>query len=230
MSASSQPSLSTSAALYYLYVGSEWSGPFQVQQVRFFRQHGQVESDTYAYDPDLQRHYTVGELLALLDSAPMADADEHPLVPRDLQAASAPGTTGIFLNQDDEPEATATLGTSLDALPEPLRSFWRTYINLTEGRPADREQELANLREIASAIEIQFSAAQSDADTLTLITGYLLNLADYLANRHQDAALWDAIENLRQHRPESDGEEVVNSARLVAGCIVDPRTVMDFVQ
>ena len=221
MSASSQPLPSTSAALYYLYVGSEWSGPFHSQQVRFFHQHGQVESDTYAYDPDQQRHYTVGELLALLDSAPTTGEDEHPLVPSDLDEASIPSATRIFANHEDESEATATLGTSLDALPELLRSFWRTYIDLTEGQPSDREQQLAHLREIGSVIGIQFSAAQGDADTLTLLTGDLLRLADYLANRHQDDAFWEAIEVLRQHRPESDGEEVVNSARLVVSCIIE---------
>ena len=221
MPASSQPSPPTSAALYYLYVDSEWAGPFQAHQVRFFRQHGQVESDTYAYDPDQQRHYTVGELLTQLDSARIPDADEQPLVPRDLEAVSASGITRIYLNQEEEPEATATLGTSLDALPEPMRSLWRIYIGLTESQPADREQELAHLREIASAIGIQFSAAQSDADILTLLTVDLLRLADYLANRHQDAALWEAVEIMRQHRPESDGEEIVNSARLVVGCIVE---------
>jgi chromosome segregation ATPase/multidrug resistance efflux pump len=213
--------------LFYLYVGSEWSGPFQVEQIRFFRRHGQVESDTYAYDPDQQRHYTVGELLSAVAEPPAGEASRggdvaHPLVPPELDEASTPSTTRIFLSSEhDEAEATATLGTSLDALPDPLASFYRTFRTLTEGRPADREQVVAHLVETGSAIGIQLSAAVNDPASLTLLVGDLLRLADYLANRHQDAGLWEAIDMLRAHRPEVDPEEAISAGRLVVGCLVD---------
>ena len=211
--------------LFYLYVGSEWSGPFQVEQIRFFRRHGQVESDTYAYDPDQQRHYTVGELLSAVEAPAESghgSGSAHPLVPPELDEASTPSTTRIFLSNDnDEAEATATLGTSLDALPEPLAGFYRTFRSLTEGHPSDREQTLAHLVEIGSSIGIQLSAAVNDSVSLTLLVGDLLRLADYLANRHQDAGLWEAIDVLRSHRPEIDAEEAISAGRFVVGCLVD---------
>lgn len=215
------------SSLIYLYVGSDWSGPFQVEQIRFFRHHGQVESDTYAYDPDQQRHYTVGELLAAADAAghvhlegtETAENVGSPLASPDLDETSTPSTTRIFLAAD-EADPTATIGTSLDALPDPLRSFVRNFRELTEGQPTDREQTLANLAEMASAIGIQLSAAITDVATLQGLTDDVLRVADYLANRTQDDALWEAIDALRSHKPEVDADEAAQAARLVISCLV----------
>ncbi len=212
------------SSLIYLYIGSEWSGPFQVEQIRFFRHHGQVESDTYAYDPDQQRHYTVGELLALIDATPETSAndllgEDNPLVPQELDDAATPSTTRIFL-ASEESEATSTLGTSLDALPDPLRTLFQAYRELTEGRPADREQVIAHLDETASTIGIQLSAAANDPESLALQVGDLLRLADYLANRHQDNELWEAVDALRSLRPETDTDDCVIAARQVVSLLV----------
>ena len=221
----------TKSSLLYLYIGSEWSGPFQVEQIRFFRHHGQVESDTYAYDPDQQRHYTVGELLASIqapDHAPLGeDLDDlelgkggnNQLMSQELDEAATPSTTRIFL-ASEESEATSTLGTSLDALPDPLRTFFQAFRELTEGRPTDREQVLAHLDETASAIGIQLSAATNDPESLTLLVGDLLRLADYLANRHQDNDLWEAVDSLRSLKPETDADDSVLAARQVMSLLV----------
>ena len=227
-----------STSLIYLYVGSEWSGPFQVEQIRFFRHHGQVESDTYAYDPDGQRHYTVGELLAAADAGGLSSdsntgnahhdnevrlegTELNSLVARDLDDTSTPSTTRIFLAADDISDPTATIGTSLDALPDPLRTFFRTFRELTEGRPSDRAQTQAHLHEMASSIGIQLSAAISDPATLQAIVDDVVRMADYLANRLQDNALWEAIDALRGFKPETDADESVMAARQVISCLVD---------
>ena len=212
------------SSLFYLYIGSEWSGPFQVEQIRFFRHHGQVESDTYAYDPDQQRHYTVGELLAAIDASPAASpndllGEDNPLVPQELDEAATPSTTRIFL-ASEESEATATLGTSLDALPDPLRTLHSAYRELTEGRPADREQVIAHLDETASSIGIQLSAAANDPESLTLLVGDLLRLSDYLANRHQDNELWEAVDALRSLKPETDTDDCILAGRQVVSLLV----------
>ena len=212
------PSAPAKSTLFYIYVDQAWSGPFQLDQLRFFLSHGQVATDTYAYDPEQQRHYTVGDLVAaepgVHESAPAAEGDDD---------STVIGSTKLFTGAFDSevPEATATLGTSLDALPEPLLTFYRSFRELTEGRPADRAQTLAHLTETAAAIGIQVSAAVVDADSLTLLIGDVLRLGDYLANRHQDAGLWEAIDVLRAHKPATDGEECAAAARLVIACLVE---------
>ena len=214
-----------STSLIYLYVGAEWSGPFQIEQIRFFRHHGQVESDTYAYDPDGQRHYTVGELLALNDARGgdneiRLEGTENPLAARDLDESSTPSTSRIFITADESSEPTATVGTSLDALPDPLRTFLTTFRSLTEGRPAQRAQGQAHLVEMASVIGIQLSAAITDPMTLRSLTEDILRLADYLANRMQDDALWEAIDALRGFKSETDPDEAIMAARMVITCLV----------
>ncbi len=226
-----------STSLIYLYVGAEWSGPFQIEQIRFFRHHGQVESDTYAYDPDGQRHYTVGELLALSDArggelgrlgelGEIDDSDTHlegtenPLAARDLDESSTPGTSRFLISADESSDPTATVGTSLDALSDPLRTFLTTFRSLTEGRPPQRAQAQAHLVEMASVIGIQLSAAISDPVTLRTLTEDILRLADYLANRMQDDALWEAIDALRGFKPDTDPDEAIMAARMVISCLV----------
>ncbi len=213
--------LSLSKSLIYLYVGAEWSGPFQIEQIRFFRHHGQVESDTYAYDPDHQRHYTVGELLAVADArgGTHLEGTGNALAAPSLDESSTPSTTRIFFAAD-ESDPTATIGTSLDALPDPLRTFLRIFRELTENDPADRGQAQANLAEMASAIGIQLSAAIVDTVTLQALTEDVLRLADYLANRLQDGDLWEAIDALRLFKPETDAEETAAAARSVITCLV----------
>lgn len=216
-----------SSSLVYLYVGSEWSGPFQIEQIRFFRHHGQVESDTYAYDPDGQRHYTVGELLAAVDASGesgevhLEGTEPHSLAAPELNDASTPSTTRIFLAADDTSDPTATIGTSLDALPDPLRTFFKSFRELAEGRPSDRAQTQAHLLEMASSIGIQLSAAISDPATMQSLIDDVLRMADYLANRLQDNALWEAIDAVRGFKPETDAEEAVLAARQVIACLVD---------
>ena len=216
-----------SSSLVYLYVGSEWSGPFQIEQIRFFRHHGQVESDTYAYDPDGQRHYTVGELLAAVDASGgsaevrLEGTEPHSLAAPELNDASTPSTTRIFLAADDASDPTATIGTSLDALPDPLRTFFKSFRELAEGRPSDRGQTQAHLVEMASSIGIQLSATISDPATMQSLIDDVLRMADYLANRLQDNALWEAIDALRGFKPETDADEAVLAARHVIACLVD---------
>jgi chromosome segregation ATPase len=213
-----------STSLIYLYVGAEWSGPFQIEQIRFFRHHGQVESDTYAYDPEGQRHYTVGELLALSEVAlgeTRLEGTDNPLAAPDLDETSTPSTSRIFISAEESSDPTATLGTSLDALPDPLRTFLSTFRLLNEGRPQQRTQAQAHLREMASVIGIQLSAAVSDVATLRGLTEDILRLADYLANRMQDDALWEAIDALRGFKPETDAEAAIMAARMVISCLVE---------
>ena len=216
-----------SSSLVYLYVGSEWSGPFQIEQIRFFRHHGQVESDTYAYDPDGQRHYTVGELLAAVDATGGSDevrlegTEPHSLAAPELDDTSTPSTTRIFLAADDISDPTATIGTSLDALPDPLRTFFKSFRELAEGRPPNRAQTQAHLVEMASSIGIQLSATISDPVTMQSLIEDVLRMADYLANRLQDNALWEAIDALRGFKLETDADEAVVAARQVIACLVD---------
>ncbi len=50
--------------VYYLYVGTGWSGPFRVEQIRLFVKEKQIAPDTYAFEPQQQMQLTVAQLLA----------------------------------------------------------------------------------------------------------------------------------------------------------------------
>lgn len=50
--------------VYYLYVGTGWSGPFRVDQIRLFVKEKQIAPDTYAFEPQQQMQLTVAQLLS----------------------------------------------------------------------------------------------------------------------------------------------------------------------
>lgn len=197
-------------ARFYLYVGSEWSGPFQVEQVRFFLRQGQVSADTYAYEPDLQRHYTVGELLAESDR-------EHSGVRPAPGAASATRASSrlniVDLEEDELLPAQPTA--TFEGLPEAVRAFYNRYLDLVENRAVDWNISRNDLLNSYEGLHAGLVAVRSDAVQARNRVGEIERIADYIANRHQDARLWDLLAGLREVNPASDPETAVANALAV---------------
>src|SRR5271170_2096575 len=60
----SSPTTSAKDGQFHLYIGSEWTGPYQLEEVKSLLLRGEVQNDTFAYEPAQERHLTVEALIA----------------------------------------------------------------------------------------------------------------------------------------------------------------------
>lgn len=106
-------------------------GPYRIDEVRALLQNGEVQNDTFAYDPAQERHLTVEALVA-------EAAKPQPA------STSSPGITlnsSIFDDSLILPPAQPALEFPL-VIPE-LRTMYQAFLGLTEGRKGD-PHELAH--------------------------------------------------------------------------------------
>ncbi len=197
----------TTTPTYYLYVGDAWSGPFELAQIRFFLRQHQVSADTYAFDHEHQQHHTVGELLATMGPA----ADDASTATFHPTSAPNPVKTQVFESVDTVSSSGLTTAT-FDNLGPDLRALYQSYLDLTEDRTLDRPGSLRALRDHGAAFRILMAAAVGDAQTLADLTAQVALVGDYLANRHQDHALWDRLEILRGAHPDNDPDDAMRAA------------------
>ena len=197
----------TTSSTYYLYVGDAWSGPFDVAQIRFFLRQHQVSADTYAFDHERQQHHTVGELLS-----------RHPeITADDTDDATGTWSSGNKVTThrltDEAPITSSAIATAtFDHLGPDLRGLYQSYLDLTEDRTLDRAGSLRSLRDHGAAFRILITASAGDPTTLKDLCAQVMRVGDYLANRHQDHALWDRLEILRGANPGNDPEDAASGA------------------
>ena len=207
----------STSTTYYLYVSNAWSGPFDLGQIRFFLRQHQVAPDTYAYDHERQQHHTVGELLAGHEDSSSSRAVVS--APDPVIEGARP-VTRVFRGADETYRATTTTATAtFDNLGPDLRSLYQSYLDLTEDRTLDRAGSLRALRDHGSALAIQLSAAVHEPATLRDLCAQVARVGDYLANRHQDHALWDRLEVLNGAHPDNDPDDAAAAASAVIDVI-----------
>ncbi|MCK6490070.1 MAG: hypothetical protein L6R48_17420, partial [Planctomycetes bacterium] len=184
------PPATAKDARFYVYVGTAWTGPFRLDEVRQQLGSGQVSGDSYAYDPDDQRHYTVGELLA--GSPTEAFTVETGEMPGEASGTRTGTHSLSILDLEDEVQgeaATASITAVFDEVAAEVRALYRAHLDLVENRAGDTGTALATLRRAQLAATTRLAAlAGSDGDRRAFVAD-LLKIGDYLANREQDAAL-----------------------------------------
>jgi len=187
---------------FYLYVGSQWTGPYPVADIRQYLHDGRVAADTYAYDPYEQRHSTVGELLADASAGGMFSAAP-------ATGTGSRGTSSLQIQDLEERECSATATATFDGVAPDLRAFYHAYLDLAEDRNADTGTALATLRRCHRDLT---AILDTDTDARQVLVTEIKRVADYLANRHQDPRLWDLLAAIR----ETPSEEHESTARAAA--------------
>jgi chromosome segregation ATPase len=193
------PPATAKDARFYVYVGAAWTGPFRLDEVRQQLGSGQVSGDSYAYDPDDQRHYTVGELLAGSPAeAFTVDTGELP----GEASGTRTGTHSLsILDLEEEVQgdgATASVTAAFDEVAAEVRALYRAHLDLVENRAGDTGTALATLRRAQLAATTRLAALAGNDGGRRAFVADLLKVGDYLANREQDAALWDLLAALRE--------------------------------
>ena len=196
-------------SLYYLYLNSEWAGPYQVEQIRDFVKANQLSKDAYAYDASQQRHHTVEDLLAQKPS---------PVVLPSSPARSSSSSLALTVNEEDGDVvdiAPAQAPSTFSAVVPDLRAFYIAYIALTEHSASDPRLTAGNLRKAHQALIASFTAAVADSGALSRLVNDLDEVADYIANRQQIPQLWTMIGDLEKLDLAANGAEGVSIAKAV---------------
>lgn len=201
-------------SLYYLYLNSEWAGPYQVEQIREYVKAGQLGKDAYAYDASQQRHHTVEDLLA---------QKPEPVV---LPSPSPSRSSSLALHVDEDEGDVVDIAPAQapsafsDVVPE-LRAFYIAYIALTEHSASDPHLTAGNLRKSHQALIAAFAAAVADSAALSRLVNDLDEVADYLANRQQIPQLWTMIGDLEKLDLAANGAEGVSIAKAVLAFLAE---------
>ena len=208
----SSPATTAKDALYHLYIGSEWTGPYQLEEVRALLARGEVQNDTFAYEPAQERHFLVEALLAENAQASAASS----------AATSLPGITLNSAFFDDSlalPPAQAAQEFPL-VIPE-LRSMYQAFLGLTEGRNGDLHDLAQQLRKAQQRVSDALAARQSNTVELYALVNQIDEVADYLANRHQIPELWQLISAMEKVDLASETAHGIACANAVLTCLVD---------
>ncbi len=200
-------------ALYYLYVSNEWTGPYQIAQIREQVAQGTIQADdTYAYAASLQRHYTVDELLAASPAAPARAA----AVASNGNSSSNQNTSAIF---DDILEIAPQSSASFDNVLPGLKAFYAAYLGITE-HTAEPQQALKSLHAAHQGLIQELDHRRSDGNALSRIINEIDEVGDYLANRHQLSQLWQLLSELEKVDLKTKPDDGVSSARAVMAILV----------
>jgi chromosome segregation ATPase/multidrug resistance efflux pump len=208
-------------ALFSLYIGSEWSGPYHLDEIRGLVKKGEVAVDTYAYEPNQQRHFTVEELIAAPAETPSSSAKPASVQPGG--GSSFGSSSAITLSVFDDVVDIAPAQTPVEfeqAIPE-LRDLYRAYLGLTERRSADPHQAAHDLRKALQAVSDVLASRQSDNGALHDLINQIDEVADYLANRHQIPQLWQLISEMEKVDLAVAPERGVETANAVLACIAE---------
>ena len=196
---------------FYLYVGSQWTGPYPLEAIREYLHHGQVAADTYAYDPYEQRHYTVGELLAA------ASGDAFDSAATVGQGSGSRVTSSLSIQDLEESEFSPASTATFDGVDANLRAFYHAFLDLAEDRGTDTGTALATLRRCYR--DIAAGLALDDGDQRRVLANDVERIADYLANRHQDPRLWELLASLRE-TPVDEVETIAKAASDIINHLV----------
>ena len=202
------PASTTNDALYHLYVGSDWTGPYQVADIRKLLTAGEVQNDTFAYDATNERHLTVEALIAEADKPKSA-----------APASSGAMNSSLFIDTTNLPPAQAPQEFPL-VIPD-LRSLYQAFIGLTESTTGDKHALAHQLRKSHQAVNDSLAKRQSSTGDLYALVNQIDEVADYLANRHQIPELWQLISEMEKVDLAAETAHGISCAEAVLKCLVD---------